>query len=120
MAYSTNPNFPKARVTAMQLLIREQLPLAVVANNCGIHRSTVWRLKRKCDELNCTVQLTNDNRPGRSSGRRGTSQFRMAASARPHIITHGRCLRVSFVLFCLSAKNSNAALKWSGIISIMF
>ena len=40
MAYSTNPNLPKARAIALQLLIREQLPLYVVANRCGVHRST--------------------------------------------------------------------------------
>jgi len=32
MAYSINPNLPKARAIAMQLLVREQLPLQVVAN----------------------------------------------------------------------------------------
>lgn len=65
MAYSTNPNLPKARAFAMQLLIREQLPLQTVANRCGVHRSTVWRWKRKWDELNQHVQFTNPNRPSR-------------------------------------------------------
>jgi putative transposase len=68
MAYSTNPNLPKARAIAMQLLIREQLPLQVVANRCGVSRSTIWRWKRKWDKLNEHVQLTNDNRPTRSPG----------------------------------------------------
>lgn len=65
MAYSTNPNLPKARATAMQLLIREQLPPVVVARKCGIHRSTVWRWKRKWDKLNQNVQFDNPNRPTR-------------------------------------------------------
>ena len=65
MAYSNNPNLPKARAIAMQLLIREQLPLQVVANRCGIHRSTVWRWKRKWDMLNEHVQFVNYNRPAR-------------------------------------------------------
>jgi transposase InsO family protein len=65
MAYSINPNLPKARAIAMQLLIREQLPLYVVANHCGIHRSTVWRWKRKWDALNQYVQMDNPNRPSR-------------------------------------------------------
>ena len=43
MAYSINPNLPKARATAMQLLIRDELPVSVVANKWGIHRSTIWR-----------------------------------------------------------------------------
>ena len=63
MAYSTNPYLPKARAIAMQLLVRDRLPLQVVANRCGIHRTTVWRWKRKWDELNTHVQLTNDTRP---------------------------------------------------------
>jgi len=46
MAYSNNPNLPKARAIAMKLLIAEVLPSAVVANKCGVHCSTVWRLKQ--------------------------------------------------------------------------
>lgn len=93
MAYSSNPNLPKARAFALKLLIREQLPLQVVANRCGIHRSTVWRWKRKWNKLNEHVQLTNDNRPGRTAdGQQTVSTFRLAActwlvptvSSRPH------------------------------------
>jgi hypothetical protein len=70
MAYSTNPNLPKARAIAMQLLVREGLPPQVVANRCGVNRSTIWRWKRRWDKLNEHVQLANDNRPQRitSSG----------------------------------------------------
>jgi len=75
MAYSTNPNLPKARAIAMQLLIRERLPLQVVANRCGVHRSTIWRWQCKWRALNANVQLTNDNRPTRLPG----TQFRFAA-----------------------------------------
>jgi putative transposase len=88
MAYSTNPNLPKARAIAMQLLVRQHLPLQTVANRCGVHRSTIWRWKRKWDKLNEYVQLTNDNRPSRPVGR----VFRLAActwriptsTSRPH------------------------------------
>lgn len=73
MAYSINPNLPKARAIAMQLFIREGLPLSVVANRCGIHRSTVWRWKQKWLALNTHAQLTNHNRPQRSAG----TQFRL-------------------------------------------
>lgn len=91
MAYSTNPNIPKARAFALQLLIREQLPVQTVANRCGIHRSTLWRWKRKWDVMNCYVQLTNDNRPSRKQPS-PSSTFRLAActwriptiSSRPH------------------------------------
>jgi len=75
MAYSTNPNLPKARALALKLLILEALPLQLVANRCGVHRSTIWRWKRKWNKLNEHVQLTNDNRPTRQAGR----QFRIAA-----------------------------------------
>ena len=68
MAYSTNPHLPKARALAMQLLVREQLPLQIVANRCGVHRSTVWRWKRKWDMLNEHVQFQNHNRPSVPQG----------------------------------------------------
>lgn len=75
MAYSTNPNLPKARAIALQLLIRDGLPLQVVANRCGVHRSTIWRWKRKWYELNEHIQLENYNRPTRQAG----LVFRLAA-----------------------------------------
>ena len=87
MAYSTNPNLPKARAIALQLLIREQLPLYVVANRCGVHRSTIWRWKRKWDVLNQDRQLDNPNRPSRPVG---TSKLLWCSwniptiSSRPH------------------------------------
>ena len=65
MAYSINPNLPKARAIAMQLLVCGGLPSQVVANRCGVHRSTIWRWKQKWEILNTNVQFTNDNRPGR-------------------------------------------------------
>ena len=75
MAYSINPNLPKARAIALQLLIRDELPLQVVANRCGVHRSTIYRWKTKWLKLNENVQLENFNRPTRSAG----SKFRQAA-----------------------------------------
>lgn len=65
MAYSTNPNLPKARATALKLLLVKQLPLLVVANKCGVHRSTIYRWKLKWDILNQNVQMDNPNRPNR-------------------------------------------------------
>jgi len=91
VAYSTNPNLPKARAAAMKLLLLEQLPLQVVANRCGVHRCTIYRWKRKWDMLNEHVQLTNDNRPSRQQAQ-PSSIFRLAActwrvptlTSRPH------------------------------------
>jgi len=92
MAYSTNPNLPKARALAMRLHVIEKLPLQTVANRCGVHRSTIWRWKQKWDTLNAHVQLKNENRPNRAAGK----QFRQAAlkwliptdSSRPHTCPH--------------------------------
>jgi transposase-like protein len=92
MAYSTNPNLPKARAIALKLLLVDQLPLLVVADRCGVHRSTLWRWRQKWHRLNHRAQLTNDNRPAREVGR----QFRLTGrrwlipteSSRPHGHAH--------------------------------
>lgn len=68
MAYSTNPNLPRARGIALRMHIAEGVPLGVAARQCGIHRSTLWRWKKKWDALNEHVQQTNDNRPTRTKG----------------------------------------------------
>ena len=65
MAYSNNPNLPKARATAMELLVKDKLPMQVVANRCGVHRSTIYRWRLKWDKLNENVQFDNPNRPSR-------------------------------------------------------
>ena len=67
MAYSINPNLPKARAAALRLLIAEQLPLSVVARKCGVHRSTIWRWKRKWQGLNKYVSQDKPNRPTRQT-----------------------------------------------------
>lgn len=75
MAYSINPNLPRARALGLKLLIEQALPAQVVANKCGVHRSTVYRWKVKWLEINQNVQLQNVNRPTRNPGK----QFRFAA-----------------------------------------
>ena len=90
MAYSTNPNLPRARALGLKLLIKEGLPLNVVANKCGVHRSTIYRWKYKWLRLNEHQQLENFNRPTRSSGK---NSFRLEScswniptnSSKPHI-----------------------------------
>ncbi len=89
MAYSINPNLPKARALAMKLLIMEGLPPQIVANKCGVHRSTIYRWKKRWLEINRNAQLENFNRPSRYLGK----QFRFASlswvvptlSSKPHI-----------------------------------
>jgi len=75
MAYSINPNLPRARALALKLLIEKSLPAQLVANKCGVHRSTVYRWKLKWLEINQNVQLANFDRPNRTPG----SKFRLAA-----------------------------------------
>jgi transposase InsO family protein len=53
----------------VQLLVREGIPSQIVANRCGIHRSTIWRWKQKWDKLNEHVQFDNPNRPNRTYSR---------------------------------------------------
>ncbi len=65
MSYSNNPNLPKARALGMKLLIEEGLPTQVVANKCGVSRTTIWRWKKKWNKLNDNVQFDNPNRPSR-------------------------------------------------------
>ena len=66
MAYSTNPNLPKARAAALKLLLQDGLPSGVVARKCGVHRTTLYRWKKKWQELNKYLQLDNPNRPNRA------------------------------------------------------
>lgn len=68
MAYSTNPNLPKARAAALRLLVEAGLPASTVALRTGVHRSTIWRWKRKWQILNKDWQLDNPNRPSRPVG----------------------------------------------------
>ena len=65
MAYSINPNLPKARAIAMRLLIADGLPSIVVANKCGVNRSTIWRWKQKWLKLNENIQQDKPGRPTR-------------------------------------------------------
>ena len=126
MAYSTNPNLPKARALALRLLMCEQLPLHVVANKCGVHRSTLWRWKKKWDDLNRHVQLTNDNRPTRSNG--GISSFRFAAltwriptlTSKPH--TSPRAVSEQIVALVLAVRHTLkrcAEVVWHHITTVL-
>lgn len=62
MAYSTNPNLPRARATTLRLLLVEGYSVQFVANKCGVHRSTIWRWKQKWNDLNQHIQKENNNR----------------------------------------------------------
>lgn len=127
MAYSINPNLPKARAIAMQLLVREQLPLVVVANKCGVHRSTVWRWKRKWDVLNKNVQFTNDNRPSRFQIS-PSSNFRLAACtwriptvpSRPHTSPTAVSLELVRLVLTVRAQLKRCAeVVWHHLVNVL-
>lgn len=127
MAYSTNPNLPKARAIAMQLLVRQHLPLQTVANRCGVHRSTVWRWKQKWNKLNENVQLTNDNRPGRVQAV-PSSLFRLAActwriptsTSRPHTSPGAASKElVELVLSVRKQLKRCAEVVWHHLVTVM-
>ena len=82
MAYSTNPNLPKARAAAMRLLVEAGVPASTVALRAGVHRSTIWRWKQKWVALNERVEFTNPNRPSRPA-----STANKLAACRWHIAT---------------------------------
>lgn len=75
MSYSSNPLLPKARAAAVRLLVEQHMPLTIAARRSGIHRTTLWRWKRKWLEVNRHVQFTNTNRPNRAAG----SKFRLTS-----------------------------------------
>jgi len=72
MAYSINPNLPKARGEAVKQVIKEGRPPSVVARRFGINPSTLWRWIEKWRVQNQHIQLVNLNRPSRQPG----TQFR--------------------------------------------
>ena len=43
MAYSNNPNLPRARTSALRMLLQDGVPLGVVAKRCRVHRTTIYR-----------------------------------------------------------------------------
>jgi transposase InsO family protein len=90
MAYSSNPNLPRARAAALRLLCEDSLPSGVVARKCGVHRSTIYRWRKKWEQLNQYMQRANSNRPSRPK----THHFHgyrwniPTLSSRPHSCSH--------------------------------
>jgi putative transposase len=65
MAYSTNPYLIKTREVALKKLLVDHWPLQKAANYSGVHRTTLWRWRKRWEELNCNVKTKNYNRPSR-------------------------------------------------------
>jgi transposase InsO family protein len=80
----------------------EGVPAAVVANKCGVHRSTIWRWKQKWQDLNKHVELMNYGRPNRTPGtifRQAALRWNIATvvsvpHTSPHAISEGIVARV--------------------------
>ena len=122
MAYSTNPNLPKARATALRLLLVDRLPLVVVAHKCGIHRTTLWRWKRKWELLNQHIQRQNYNRPSRQKtiNLHGYSWSIVTESSRPH--SHPRTISedlVQTVLRVRATLKRCAEVVWHHITTVL-
>jgi putative transposase len=124
MAYSTNPNLPKARAIAMQLLVRDCVPLQIVANRCGVHRSTIWRWKRKWNVLNQYVQMDNPNRPNRLYSRnnhlnRCTWRIPTSASVPKTNPTALRQELVALVLAVRAQLKRCAEVVWHHLVTVL-
>lgn len=97
MAYSTNPNLPKARAIALRMLLLDRQPLQVVANRCGVHRSTIWRWTQKWREINKYRQVDNPNRPTRPVGTARLLMFKWSIptiNSAPHHSPQSICERI--------------------------
>lgn len=123
MAYSNNPNLPKARAAALRLLVEEGLPASTVAIRCGVHRSTVWRWKRKWEQLNARVQFANSNRPSRPVGLKNkltSCRWIIATvSSRPH--SHAWAIPDEIVQRVLAARktlNRCAEVVWYHVTTV--
>jgi transposase InsO family protein len=72
MSYSNNPLLPKARVWAINLVVKEDLPLSVAARKAGVHRVTLWRWLTRWQELGYDTRYkylpTLSSRPKRPAG----------------------------------------------------
>jgi transposase InsO family protein len=128
MAYSNNPNLPKARAMAMKMLIRDRLPLQLVANKCGVHRSTIYRWKQKWDSLNQNIQLTNDYRPSGAYAKPYPSSFRLGGclwriateSAAPHTSPHAISQQViDLVLQLRHTLKRCAEVIWHHLVNLL-
>lgn len=69
MSYCNIKSMPSTRGKAMRMLILDGMSVEVVANKYSVHRTTIWRWKKKWEEQNKHIQLANTNRPNRKSGK---------------------------------------------------
>lgn len=44
------------------MLVMDKKPMSIVADRFGVHRSTIWRWKKKWEKNNAHVSLSNSNK----------------------------------------------------------
>lgn len=123
MPYCTIKTMPQTRGKAMQMLIREQKSVQVVANKFGVHRTTIWRWYKKWQDQNQHVLLHNNIRHKDAA----TSKFRFKACkwnipTQPAIPLHTQRLSddcVQLVLDVQKQLNRCAEVVWHHINSIL-
>ena len=105
MAYSNNPNLPKARGNAVYEVIKEGRSPLVIARKFGIHRSTLSRWIKKWRESNW-ISLENNNCPNRPVGEsrftRCTWRVETLCSAPSN---HPNAINDAIVSFVLELRN---------------
>ena len=69
MSYSTGKNIEKSRGKAMKMLVIDKIPVGVIADRFGVHRSTIWRWYQKWLAQNSNKELLNYYRPSRKPGK---------------------------------------------------
>lgn len=117
MSYCSSPYAPKARGKAVKALIIEHKSNNDAAKEAGVHRTTLWRWKKKWEKQNEHIQLTNDNRPNRQVG----LKFRWkdvrwdipTLTSAPH--THPNCISeqvVQRIIALRKAHNRCAEVIW--------
>ena len=63
MSYCTGKHIEKSRGKAMKMLVIEKVPVNIVADRFGVHRTTIWRWYKKWRIQNEHISFINYNRP---------------------------------------------------------
>lgn len=101
MSYSNNPLLPKARKWAIELVIKEQLPLSVAARKAGVHRVTLWRWLKRWEGLGYAGYIkplpTRNSRPHTSPNALPQAVVERIVYWRKHkgrcaVVVHAHCV----------------------------
>ena len=112
MSYSSNPLLPKARKWAINLVLKEGLPISVAARRAGVHRTTLWRWLKRWQELelhHASYLPTKSSRPHNpanclSSYVVGRIRYYREKIGRCAVIVHAYCIQEGTVVSLASVK----------------